>query len=624
LKNRFPLTKTMASQAEKDLKGILPGIWHMLVKFWPQIRKRQLLIGGSLLALLVETMLGLLEPWPLKYIFDDILLSNTNLVPEHHVPLGLSPLWFLAVLACSIVAIAALRSITSYLSTYGMALAAIQVLSEVRSDLYSHIQRLSLSFHQQFKSGDLITRVTYDIERLRLVTIKTALPFLANIITIVGMIGVMFWLNWELALISMAVFPLFTLTTTHIVSRIRKVTKKHRRTEGLIADATSETLSAIKVVQALSLHDMLEQNFLYQNTKSLDEGARSLKLATFLEGLVKVLMALVLALVVWRSSILVIQKSLTPGDVLIFVNYLKTAFEPMRQIAKQIGQIAKATASGERVIDILDYEPNVRDLPGAKAAHPFYGAVCFENVSFGYDPNRRILKGLDLTVEPGQQIALVGPSGSGKSTLVSLILRLYDPTAGRILIDGKDIRSYKLDSLRQQISVVMQDSVLFAVSIRENITYGRLGASDQEVERAARLANAHDFIMDLPHGYDTIVGERGGSLSGGQRQRIAIARAAIRHSPIVILDEPTTGLDSASEYAVNEALKRLTRGSTTFLISHNLRAVEQADQILYVEQGNILECGTHRDLMQQAGRYADLYRLQNESNRRGVEYVLEV
>jgi ATP-binding cassette, subfamily B, bacterial len=290
----------MPSQAEKELKGILPGVWHMLVKFWPQIRKRQLLVGGSLLALLAETALGLLEPWPLKYIFDDVLLSDTNVVPAHRVPLGLSPLWWLALLAGSIVAIAALRSVASYLSTYGMALAAIQVLAEVRSNLYSHIQRLSLSFHQQFKSGDLITRVTYDIERLRLVTIKTALPFLANVITIVGMVAVMFWLNWELALISIAVFPLFTLTTTRIVSRIRKLSRKHRRTEGLIANATSETLSAIKVVQALSLHDMLEQSFFYQNTKSLDEGARSLKLATFLEGVVKVLMAIILALVVWR------------------------------------------------------------------------------------------------------------------------------------------------------------------------------------------------------------------------------------------------------------------------------------------------------------------------------------
>lgn len=615
----------MTYRAEKALTGILPGVWQMLVKFWPQIRKRKFLLSGSLLMLLVETALGLLEPWPLKFIFDGVLLSKADVDPATRaLTQSLSPLWLLTLLAVSMVAIAALRSVASYLSTYGMALAAIQVLSEVRSNLYSHIQRLSLSFHQQFKSGDLITRVTYDIERLRLMTIKTALPFLANVITIMGMVGVMFWLNWELALMSMTIFPLFAITTTKIVARIRKVTQKHRRTEGLIADTASETISAIKVVQALSLHDMLEQNFLLQNTKSLDQGARSLKLGAYLEGLVKVLMALVLAFVVWRSALLVLQRALTPGDVLIFVTYLKTAFEPMRQITKQIGQIAKATASGERVIDVLDYEPNVRDMPGAKHARPFYGAVRFEQVSFGYDPSYRILKSLDFYVEPGQQIALVGPSGSGKSTLVSLILRLYDPVEGRILIDGEDIRNYKLDSLRQQISVVMQDSVLFAASIRDNITYGRLGSSDQDVERAARLANAHDFIMALPLGYDTILGERGGSLSGGQRQRIAIARAAIRHSPIVILDEPTTGLDSASEHLVNEALKRLTRGSTTFLISHNLRAVEDADRILYVEQGNILEQGTHRELMQKSGRYAALYRIQNEANdHKGVEYVLE-
>lgn len=230
---------------------------------------------------------------------------------------------------------------------------------------------------------------------------------------------------------------------------------------------------------------------------------------------------------------------------------------------------------------------------------------------------------MNFDVEPGQQIALVGPSGSGKSTLASLLLRLYDPVGGSILIDGRDIRSYKLDSLRQQISVVMQDSVLFAVSIRENITYGRLGASDAEVEHAARLANAHDFIMDLPQGYDTIVGERGGTLSGGQRQRIAIARAAIRHSPIVILDEPTTGLDGASEHAVNEALNRLTQGSTTFLISHNLRAVEGCDRILYIEKGEILESGTHPELMEQSGRYAHLYHLQNDPNELGEKHVLE-
>jgi ATP-binding cassette subfamily B protein len=299
----------------------------------------------------------------------------------------------------------------------------------------------------------------------------------------------------------------------------------------------------------------------------------------------------------------------------------------MRKLSNQIGQIAKATASGERVIDILDYEPNVRDLPGAKKAHPFFGAVRFEQVTFGYEPSKDILKDLNFVVQPGQQVALVGPSGSGKSTLVSLILRLYDPVEGRILIDGQDLREYTLDSLRQQISVVLQESVLFAVSVRDNIAYGRLGATDKEVEKAARLANAHDFIMELPEGYDTILGERGATLSGGQRQRIAIARAAIRHAPIVILDEPTTGLDNASDRAVTAALDRLTQGRTTFLISHNLRTVEHADLILYVEGGSILERGTHTELVRLGGRYATLYQLQNTVNNgsfpEGDAYALE-
>ena len=265
-------------------------------------------------------------------------------------------------------------------------------------------------------------------------------------------------------------------------------------------------------------------------------------------------------------------------------------------------------------------------MPGAKKAHPFFGAVRFENVSFGYEPGREILKDINFVIQPGLQVAVVGPSGSGKSTLVSLLLRLYDPVAGRILIDGQDIREYTVNSLRQQTSVVLQDSVLFAVSVRENIAYGKLGVSAKDVEKAAHLANAHDFIMNLSKGYDTILSERGGTLSGGQRQRIAIARAAVRQAPIIVLDEPTTGLDYASEHAVNTALENLTKGRTTFLISHNLRLVEHTDLILYVEAGSILEQGTHSELMRLGGRYATLYQLQNivdNSTRTGDTYALE-
>ncbi|GAB1540066.1 ABC transporter ATP-binding protein [Scytonema sp. NUACC21] len=606
---------------EKDLKVVLPGIRRVLLKFSPYIRKRKALFAASFFALLIETGFRLLEPWPLKYIFDQIL------VPAHNNSLGiiskgLPPMVLLSLLALAMVVISGLTSITAYLSTYGISLAVVRVLSEVRGDLFSHIQRLSLSFHQQFKSGDLITRVTTDIEKMRIAIVKTVLPLVTNIVTLIGMLAVMFWLNWELALMALTIFPLFLFLTTRIISRIRKFARKHRNSEGVLASTTGETIGAIKVVQVLSLHNLLESIFSTQNKKSLDEVTESLRLSAALERTVQVLTAVIMAVVLWRGSQAVLHKALTPGELLVFITYMKNAFEPMRKLSNQIGQIAKATASGERVVELLEYEPSVRDLLGSKEAHPFFGAVRFEDVSFAYLPDKKILKDISFAVQPGQQVGVVGPSGSGKSTLIGLILRLYDPVEGRILIDGQDIREYTLDSLRQQISTVMQESILFAVSVRENIAYGKLGASDQEVEKAARLANAHDFIMGLPQGYDTILSERGATLSGGQRQRIAIARAAIRQAPIVILDEPTTGLDNASERAVSKALERLTQRTTSFLISHNLRAVERADMILYVEDGRILESGTHHELMNLGNRYATLYQLQNilnnGSSRKGL------
>ncbi|MBW4511336.1 MAG: ABC transporter ATP-binding protein/permease [Scytonematopsis contorta HA4267-MV1] len=612
---------------EKDLKGVIPGVLRILRKFSPYIRQQRVLIFGSFLALLVETGLRLLEPWPLKYVFDYILIPahNNSANVTNSYTFGLSPIVLLTLSAVSIVAITGIGSIAAYMSTYGMSLAVVRVLSEVRANVFNHLQHLSLSFHQNSKSGDLIARVTADIEKMRTVTVKTALPLITNIVCLLGMLAIMFWLNWELALVVAAIFPILSLFTGNMISRIRKFAKKHRDSEGVLAATTGETIGAIKVVQVLSLQKMLHGVFAAQNQKSLDEAIESLRLSAALERAVQILMAIIVAVVLWRGSHVVLHKELTPGELLVFMTYLRNAFEPMRKVSNQIGQIAKATASGERVVELLDFEPNVRDLPGVQKAHPFFGTVRFENVCFGYDTGRDILKDISFVVHPGQQVAVVGLSGSGKSTLLSLILRLYDPEAGRILIDGQDIREYTIDSLRQQVSVVLQDSVLFAVSVRENIAYGKLGATDKEVEQAARLANAHEFIMNLPQDYDTILSERGGTLSGGQRQRIAIARAAIRQAPIVILDEPTTGLDNASERTVNAALEKLTEGRTTFVISHNLRAVQNADVILYVEEGRILEQGTHKELMGLGSRYATLYRMQNivdNTSSKGDTYAI--
>ncbi|MGB3405720.1 MAG: ABC transporter ATP-binding protein [Microcoleaceae cyanobacterium] len=601
----------MKNKTPINIKQGLSGIFRIIRTFLPQIRQQSGLITVSFLALLAETGLRLLEPWPLKFIFDEIIFKEFH-VENLRVPLldHLSIINLLTLLVIALVITALLRGTMAYVSTAGIAVAATRIMSEIRANLYSHLQSLSLSFHSKAKTGDLITRVTYDIERLREVTVVAALPLIINTLTMVGMLGVMMWLNLQLALITVAIFPLFLITTATMSKRIHRVAKKQRKREGMMAANAAEVISAIKVVQALSLQSRLEKTFAKQNKKSLNESAKTQKLRAGQERTVEVLVALATALVLWRGVQLVMKNTVTPGDLLVFITYLKVAFKPMRQLAKYTGQIAKAIASGERIIDLLEIIPEVRDTKGSYPAPAFQGRVEFRQVSFAYEDRRNTINNLSLTVFPGQKVALVGASGGGKSTLMSLLLRLYDPIEGQVLIDGHDIREYTLDSLRKQISIVLQDSILFAASIKDNIAYGCVNATDKEIEMAARLANAHDFIMSLPAGYDTVVGERGATLSGGQRQRIAIARAAIRQAPIIILDEPTVGLDNHSKRLVTDALDRLTQASTTFLITHDLKTAQNADLIFYLENGKIVEQGTYKQLMKLGQNYASLYRLQ--------------
>lgn len=598
-------------ESPKDLKQAVPAMQRIIGRFWPEIRKQSPLFALAGLGLVAEVFARIIAPWPLKLVFDYILLPDAHNQELDWVFLrDLSPNLLLFVLAIAIVATAALKAMSAYLSLVGLSLAASRIITDVRAKLYAHLQRLSLSFHYKARSGDLVTRITSDIERLRGVTVNATLPLLINTLTLFCMVGVMFWLDWELALISLAVLPIFTLSSVKITKKIQKVARQQRKRESAMAATAAELIGAIKVVQALSLESKLEKIFAQDNRQSLEDTARTQQLAAGLQRSVEILVAISTALVIWRGVTLVQTGAATPGDLLVFTTYLKTAFRPTRQLAKQMAQISKATASGERIIDLLDVVPDVQDKRGAITAQPFRGDIRFRNVCFAYESSRMIFEHVSFSVKAGQRVALVGPSGGGKSTLVSLLLRLYDPLSGEVWIDGHDIRDYKLDSLRGQISIVLQDSVLFGATIRDNIAYGSLGATDKEIEQAARLANAHDFIMELPEGYDTMMSERGATLSGGQRQRLAIARAAVRKAPIVILDEPTVGLDNKSEQAVNEALARLTQHSTTFLITHDLRVSRDFDQIFYIANGQVLECGTHAELMRLGQHYAALYQMQ--------------
>lgn len=596
----------------KNIQQALPGLQRIVQRFWPQIRRQKGLLILAGLALITKVFARLIAPWPLKLIFDFVLVPDVHSA-ELDWPLlrDLSTNMLLAVLAAAIIATAVLRAMSAYVSLVGLSVAASHIIADVRAELYAHIQRLSLSFHYQSKSGDLITRITSDVDTLRSATVDATLPLIVDTLTLISMVGVMFWIDWELALIGLAIFPLFIISSLKLTKRIKQVSRQQRRRESAMAATVAEAIGAIKVVQALSLESRLERIFASDNRQSLEDSAHTQQLSAGLQRTAEILVAIATALVLWRGAIIVQQGNATPGDLLVFITYLKTAFKPTRDLAKEAAKISKATASGERIIDLFDIVPAVRDRPEAIEAETFRGEICFKNVYFAYDEsNKMVLENVSFEAKAGQRIALVGSSGGGKSTLVSLLLRLYDPLSGQVFIDGRDIRDYTLNSLRKQISIVLQDSVLFGTTVRENIAYGTLGASDEEIEQAAKLANAHGFIMELPQGYDTLMSERGSTLSGGQRQRIAIARAAIRKARIVILDEPTVGLDNKSEKTVNEAIARLTQTATTFLITHDLNASRDFDRIFYVERGQILESGTHSTLMRQGRHYAALYQLQ--------------
>jgi ATP-binding cassette subfamily B protein len=589
--------------------GILSGSARLVRAFWPEIKTQRWRLLLSMAIVCSAVVFQVLEPWPLKFIYDHIFRAHRS---RMSLPL-LSALSSQAVLGWSVIAIvviAALAALTEYAGMALLNLAAARILAGVRARLFLHLIHLPVAFHERYRTGDLTARVTFDIDRLRDVLVTAVLPFVTTLFTLLAMLGVMFWMDWHLALLAVAVFPLFAFSVKRMTARIKEATRTQRTREGAVAATTGEAMGSIRVVQAFSLQDFFFRAFTSANRASLREGARAQQLTAGLERTARVLIASSTAVVLWSGARLVLEHKLTPGDLIVFVNYLRAAFRPIRQLAKYVGQMAKALASGDRVLNLLHTEPEIRDRADAVDVEAIEGRIRFENVSFAYQPGRPVLRNLQFEVAPGQRIAIVGPSGSGKSTLVSLLLRFHDVTEGRIVIDGRDIRDYKLAALRGHISVVPQDSVLFVASVRENIALGAPGVGREEVVEAACQANAHDFILEMPNQYDTVVGERGSTLSGGQRQRIAIARAAVRKAGIVILDEPSNGLDQRNELEVTEALERLTEGRTTFLISHNLRAARNAGLILYLRDGEIVERGTHAQLMALNGHYAAMYKSQ--------------
>lgn len=593
-----------------ELREAVPSLRHTLSMLKPYVRPERALLAGGLAAMLAEVAFRLLEPWPLKVVIDAVVAEGAAQRPD------ITRLLLLA--SGAIVVVAGLRAGSAYLATVFLALAGTRAMTRVRAAVFDHLLGLSLRYHGTARRGDLVTRLVGDIGRLQDVAVTAALPLVGNVITLVGMLVVMIVLDPLMGLIVLAAFPVFLVLSTRRSRRITGAARDQRRREGDLANTAAEGLGAMPVVHAYGLEKVLRGHFAASNQRSLADGAKATRLSAGLERHTDLLVGVATAAVVFVGALRVLHGQLTPGELVVYVSYLKGAFKPMRDVAKYTGRLAKAAASGERILAVLACEPEITDRPGAVEAPRLAGHLRLEDVTVDFGRGRPALCGLSLDVPAGASLGVVGPSGSGKSTLASLLLRLHEADGGRVLIDGIDVRDYTVASLRAQQAIVLQEPVLFAASVRENIRYGRPDATDEDVERAARLARAHGFITEVLGGYDAVLGERGATLSGGQRQRLAIARAILRDPSVIILDEATTGLDPVNQRDVVRALATLCEGRTSLVISHDLDAVLDCDLVACLDQGRVVELGPPQELLARRGSALSALRTPVDGGRAGA------
>jgi subfamily B ATP-binding cassette protein MsbA len=581
---------------------------HILHPHW-----KGLFIG--LLAVAAETLAGLLEPWPLKIVLDSVL--HTRKSPDWLsrlivVTLGNDSLAILKFTALAVIAIAAVGAIGTYVEKRTITAVGQHVMHGLRRMFYWHVQRLSMSYHDNKRTGDVISTVTSDIDSIQSAVSSGILDALYYTLTLLGMMGIMLYLDWRFTLVALSVLPALFLVVYTFTKRIKKASRALRKKEAEMVSTLQEVLSSIRIVKAFGREEYEQKRFEDESIESVDLALQARNIKAKLSPAVEIIVACGTALVLWFGSKQVLSGDLTPGVLVVFFLYLGKMYKPIRELSKMSDTYSKALIGWERIKDFLAIDLQVRDLPGAQPAPRFKGEIELEHVNFGYVPGRMVLKDVSLGVRPGQMAALVGATGSGKSTLISLIPRFYDPESGAVKIDGVDLRKYQRGTVRPQMSLVLQETLLFRAPIWQNIAYGKPEATQSEIVRAACLANADEFIDRLPDGYNTMVGERGVTLSGGQRQRIAIARAIIRNSPILLLDEPSTGLDAASEKLVLEGLARLMENRTTIMVAHRLATIHKADVIFVLHDGIVAEHGSHQELLAAGGLYARFYQLQSQ------------
>jgi ATP-binding cassette subfamily B protein len=581
-----------------------------LSNFTPFLKTRRTGLLFALLVLLLETGTSLAQPWPLALTIDYVLTENKP--PPAFLPIFMQDkAVLLAAIAFLIVLIFTLTRTVASFRRFLLQKLGQETVFDMREALYAKVHSLGLDYHGKKRTGDTITRVTSDVKEVRTLLVDSVVEVLSSFMILLGMLVVMLLLDWQLTLLALVTVPFLFLAVTRyrraLVERMRVVRTK----EGIIASVMQEAITGIRAVKLFAREDDEMERFRKESRDSLRASVDSAVIEAKFSTVLGVVGGLGTALVVYFGARQVLTGTLSLGDLTVFIAYLALFLSPLWALSRQVNQIGKSLVSGERIIDLLNAEPSVKDEPGATPAPPLEGRVRFEDVRFAYEAEAgEVLRGVDFEVEAGSRVALVGASGAGKTTVTALIARLYDPQEGRVLVDGRDIKGFTLKSLRDQITFVPQDPMLFRATVADNISYGKPDASREEIGAVAELAGADDFVREMPEGYDTMLSERGESLSGGQRQRISIARAMLRDTPVLILDEPQSGLDAEAANAVEESWRALTAGRTTFVIAHELRLVRNVDQILVLQEGRVAEAGTHEDLAHSGGLYARLLSLQ--------------
>ena len=569
-------------------------------------------LGVAGVALLGSIACSVLAPWPLKLILDHVILGRS-----FHRGLAFLNPWLardpgllLAIFAGGVLVLAVLEALFSYVNKFWASGTGDRMAADIRERVFAHLQRLSLSLDESLQSGELIYLVTTDTRAMKNLLIDFPQDFLQRVLTIAVYSAMMLALDWRLGLLALATAPLVSLLTRRFGPGMQEATRRMREQESEIASIAAENVASMAVVQAYGQEANEQARFSAGNAASLSAQAEALRLHRLYGRLVDLLVAGATTAVLYAGGRLALGGSIAPGTLVVFVAYLREIHAAFEKFSMLFLGLARSLVSGERLLGLIGRDIVIRDAPDAVPAPPFRGRIEFRGVSFSYREGVDVLRDVSFTIEPGQTVALAGPSGAGKSTLLGLLLRFHDPERGQVLIDGRDIRGYTLASLRDQVTVLLQDARLFRQSIADNIGFGRRGATRDDIERAARDAEAHEFIVRLSRGYDTVMADRGDDVSGGERQRINIARALIRSTPIVILDEPLAGLDAVAERKVRAALQRLAGGRTTFVVAHKIASLANADTVLVLEAGRLVAQGTHAQLLEQCATYREFYELQ--------------